>query len=416
MEQTNDSSFNEQGTPPESQPPTELTEETKPKRFPILYLGLLFLLTVFAFLGYQNWQLRQQISQEKPTPVLTVSVSPTQDPTANWKKYTNTKYSFSFRYPTQYFFKEDLIDEANYDEIGDLYTAFAHMRVRVINDIDIYEDQSSENVAKREIMDSGFRYSIETVTINTYQVAITHVNRKPENWIATIKNPKKNQFLEFNADNKVDKYTFDQILSTFKFLDQVGGQTRSVTVAVRRLETGYGIGSGDTYEYPSTIQIEKIPEKFVERIEAYGVTEMVVLGPKGLDGKGSIGANGVTGFDLFDGRSPKYMKYEDGSACYACNTGGAAPYFERAKELYEKQYPNTPLPAPIPGLETAPLSDSIKTYSYTLPVGVEVNGVARFVESPDMNFRKIEIGLPSADHDLAIFLLNRFVEEKINKE
>lgn len=30
-------------------------------------------------------------------------VTPTPDPTANWKTYTNTKYGFEIKYPTNYF-------------------------------------------------------------------------------------------------------------------------------------------------------------------------------------------------------------------------------------------------------------------------------------------------------------------------
>jgi hypothetical protein len=40
--------------------------------------------------------------QPTSTPVAVVTPSPTPDPTANWKTYTNQKYFYSFKYPQSY--------------------------------------------------------------------------------------------------------------------------------------------------------------------------------------------------------------------------------------------------------------------------------------------------------------------------
>lgn len=74
------------------------------KTFPLLPILLsvliLFLLGSTIFLAYQNMQLQKQIAllQTAPTPTPRPSESPPQDPTANWKTYTNSAYGYTLQY------------------------------------------------------------------------------------------------------------------------------------------------------------------------------------------------------------------------------------------------------------------------------------------------------------------------------
>lgn len=76
----------------------------KPKN-PFMGLVIIILLLSFAaagFFAYKNWQLKQQISQVKPTPTPIITPSATPDPMANWKTFTNSTWGYSFKYPPQW--------------------------------------------------------------------------------------------------------------------------------------------------------------------------------------------------------------------------------------------------------------------------------------------------------------------------
>lgn len=76
----------------------------------IIIIAIILLLSLsFAYLFYQNYQLKQslnqisqpQISLPQPTAI------PVPDPTADWKVYTNTAYNFSIKYPKSWEAVED---------------------------------------------------------------------------------------------------------------------------------------------------------------------------------------------------------------------------------------------------------------------------------------------------------------------
>lgn len=79
----------------------------------LLVVLILVLMGVSAFLGYQNWQLQQEIKRFEEiikvdnAPYEFPSPTPTPDPTANWETYTNTEYGFSVKYPSNVSIFED---------------------------------------------------------------------------------------------------------------------------------------------------------------------------------------------------------------------------------------------------------------------------------------------------------------------
>jgi hypothetical protein len=93
-----------------------------PKQKSSLVMGLtvlvFILLVVGSFFAYQNYQLRQEIAQQKitpaPLPELTQqpensSPTPSADVTDNWQSYYNNEYQFSFKYPNDYHLSKEYL-------------------------------------------------------------------------------------------------------------------------------------------------------------------------------------------------------------------------------------------------------------------------------------------------------------------
>jgi len=96
-----------QTTPPATQPPAPVVPEATPpekKSNPVLWISLTILL--LALLGAGGYFLlnsrKVSNSGAEITPSVSVSPSPTSDPTANWKEYSNAEGQFSFKYPPSY--------------------------------------------------------------------------------------------------------------------------------------------------------------------------------------------------------------------------------------------------------------------------------------------------------------------------
>lgn len=89
--------------------------ETQTNKF-IAFMSILSVLLLLAsgFLAYQNLQLQKQISQlsVQPSPSPTpFPETPSADPTADWKTYTNAQFNYSFKYPSEADLKELRNDE-----------------------------------------------------------------------------------------------------------------------------------------------------------------------------------------------------------------------------------------------------------------------------------------------------------------
>ncbi len=98
-----------------SQSPTQMPK--KSSTLPVLFTAMIALFIVaIGYLGYQNWQLKQQVNrldkiiQVDNTPYNISSPTPSTDPTAsqapngdlaNRKTYTNEVLGFSFTYPQE---------------------------------------------------------------------------------------------------------------------------------------------------------------------------------------------------------------------------------------------------------------------------------------------------------------------------
>ena len=137
--------------------------------------------------------------------------------TANWETYTSRTYNFQLQYPKDWLLEEDNKTENYYDAVAKIISVEGVVSIRTINGIDIYQNFPVLNVAKREIMDSGFKYTTEETKIGNLTTAITKIEDSKKTIRATIAHPNKNLFVEISYAG--DKKIFDQILSTFRFLN-----------------------------------------------------------------------------------------------------------------------------------------------------------------------------------------------------
>ena len=62
---------------------------------------VLLSLSAVVFLYYQNQQLKSMLASYT-SPTTKPQPTPTSDPTANWKTYTNKQYGFTFKYPSDW--------------------------------------------------------------------------------------------------------------------------------------------------------------------------------------------------------------------------------------------------------------------------------------------------------------------------
>lgn len=76
-----------------------------------LFLAILIILTLFLIKANKTIQITENIISSPtsiPTPTLIppqISITPTTDPTADWKTYTNSTYKYSIKYPNNWLSK-----------------------------------------------------------------------------------------------------------------------------------------------------------------------------------------------------------------------------------------------------------------------------------------------------------------------
>jgi hypothetical protein len=94
-------------TPPPQTPvqtPPEAPQVVPSKSFPLKWI---LILIIFILIGggatyYVANQSQKPASSSNQTPTTAPSPTPTPDPTSDWKTYTNTKYGYSVKYPSDW--------------------------------------------------------------------------------------------------------------------------------------------------------------------------------------------------------------------------------------------------------------------------------------------------------------------------
>lgn len=127
----------------------------------------IFSLAASGWLFYQNLQLQKQISQlqtqPSPSPAVVPGETWTQEGTANWKTYSNTKYNYSVKYPDELEASEDAkLAEQNY-----------------MNHLVFFNKYTSTPLKDRTMVNG--RYLLYSISLG---IPINNNNLSLDNWLA----------------------------------------------------------------------------------------------------------------------------------------------------------------------------------------------------------------------------------------
>ncbi|OGG14807.1 hypothetical protein A2773_06935 [Candidatus Gottesmanbacteria bacterium RIFCSPHIGHO2_01_FULL_39_10] len=199
--------------PPPPIPPPPAGGPPKFSIFPILGGIILVILVATGAFFFGKSQNNSPQSNSSPSLSPTSSqlpLSPTPDPTANWKTYTNKQFSFTVNYPPEW----------EVDDNDALIIRFGSLTSR-IDKINIYIIDNKNQVTVDKLRQN--LTDIDPITIGGFQ-GIKGINKdylKENKTIYSANIIKDNNIFTISTVDFQDtnlKTTFDQILSTFKFL------------------------------------------------------------------------------------------------------------------------------------------------------------------------------------------------------
>lgn len=281
--------------PEESAVPFEAGETSRQlsKKYLLTIGGAVILLLLTAagavgYLTYKNYQFEKQAAPES-TPSSKPIQPPTQpvikpDPTAGWETYTNIPLQYTLGYPSDWKLKESVSMDHPYIIITDPMAQDmspgqteilkgAMIEVYAENREPWYSDKSiSESLPLTGPAGSGDSYTPLTTsgingTIYTRQDEDEYTNRNTQvkgfGFFRTLNNKElifdiKLTIVDFKnlSSEQINSCTktFDQVLPTFKFLDQGRGTNEDWLVHFQEKVMDYF--KGFTLRYPSTWKLE----------------------------------------------------------------------------------------------------------------------------------------------------------------
>lgn len=233
---------------PTPQPTTSIDTPAQPKTpNPTIFLVIIvILLGITGFLTYQNYQLKQQITQTQSTlNPDSVPPSPATNPTGDWETYSYSPYSsynFSFRHPSTISISDNQGSIMLYDSTSKSPIPKGYMSIHISsNSKNMFYGENYKRILPYILeLDIGNSYVFEVGATNWKQT-ITRSNdieisgitayvfesedawERPGPW-KVIHVPLANDYLiiEITYDEKDSfdfKNTFAQILSTFQFME-----------------------------------------------------------------------------------------------------------------------------------------------------------------------------------------------------
>ncbi len=219
--------------PMESEQSTPQTDN-QPKKsgsFTAIAVGVFILLClgVVGFFYNQNQQLKQMLAsyQTQASPSPTSAATP--DPTANWNTYTNTKYSYSLKYPTSYTPSINSSSSASFSLYPEGYDNLSNTQKQSAPTISFttvlgisspsawinsLKAPGYSNVRNQISVSVGGRQGIQ-YTFNNTQAG----NGQDETETVVQLDNRTILLINLNSSlNKSDINTYQQILSTFQFI------------------------------------------------------------------------------------------------------------------------------------------------------------------------------------------------------
>jgi hypothetical protein len=169
----------------------------------LLVLFILFLLFA-GFLLYKMIQIKKQPIQ---TPFVNQKI---------WKKYTNQEYNITFDYPSNLIINSELHSSNWIQNPNVLYTFnFIDPKTHVIKIIFTIHKSDTLNDLPPNVEKK------ETFILNNLKIATYEIGNPYEKFIKISRNSDKKIFMFTYTHSLSDDTVITQILSTFKFLDQI---------------------------------------------------------------------------------------------------------------------------------------------------------------------------------------------------
>jgi len=215
------------------QPKAGFLEKLKIHTFKILggILGV-FIFAGAVFGAYKFGQ-RQVQPGPQPTPTPGLVATPTPDLTANWKTYTNEKYSYSIKYPTTWFVSEkhQLVEEV-------IFSITKELKAPTPLSISVRIDENPNNLTLKQWVDGIFKdyppaltseIRREPAKLEEIEAERIYVPGEGSSWRVIALS--KNRFYSLNigtidvdgkGEEDMNLDTFNLILSTFRFLGEEG--------------------------------------------------------------------------------------------------------------------------------------------------------------------------------------------------
>lgn len=192
---------------------TNSTPVSPTSHTPLIALTILLILSVIVsgYLGYQNLQLQKQITKLniQPTP------TPTTDPTANWKIFSSADTDFTFSYPSDF-------DNLKQNKLAKNSVS---LTAKNGDNFSVSILSGGTGIECQEIIEES-KVNIDGIkAIMTSLAGITNDNCDTggkKSFMASFQKDKLYYLLDYtySTDNKKDnKSIFDQIISTFKFVN-----------------------------------------------------------------------------------------------------------------------------------------------------------------------------------------------------
>jgi len=165
-----------------------------------------------------------------PSPTQSVQKpSPTTDPTANWKTYTNTKYGYTFKYPNPWTenCSKDISQNSPLSQsvivCPEAYPTGPFGGIPAYFNVTVESKKIGETAQDIKKLKEKENPSIKEVSvpkIANYDVAASYFEGAgiPNATVYLVKNPSDTTYMNITGDG-IDENIYNQILSTFKFTD-----------------------------------------------------------------------------------------------------------------------------------------------------------------------------------------------------
>lgn len=193
------------------QPNIQLTP-SRTKTNPLVIISLILLLILVASGAFV---LGKYLAENKSEPAIPTPL-PTADPTAGWKSYENKQYGFSFKYPSV--LPYNVIDILDYKdkESFDVWIKNYETEIPKCNTMECPPKFTYSIKKSISVLDKKAYYYENSGMAGPKQILIIDLGSYKIGYITFLPNPIENPD---NPVSEINRQYFDQILSTFKFID-----------------------------------------------------------------------------------------------------------------------------------------------------------------------------------------------------